>query len=451
MFQKRKRDSTHTDLEQMQHVRLQYERRNILTYKEALSYIHSVSWKGSKPGLTRITELMNRLGDPQKELKYIHIVGTNGKGSTAAMLSSVLSEAGYRTGLFTSPYITCFRERMQINGVMISEQELAKTVQAVRCLAEQMADKPTEFEFITAVALVWFAKQRCDIVVMEAGMGGELDSTNVIPAPEIAVFTNIGLDHTEYLGDTVEQIAQTKAGILKSDCQCVLYPNLPSVEQVISEACAKQDIPLYQPDFSKIAVKSQTLAGQKFDYQARENLKLSLLGTHQLCNAAVVLTVIDCLVARKWHITEEAIYAGLQKTEWPGRLEVLCEEPLFLLDGGHNPQCIQALCRAIQTYLPEQKLLLVTGVLADKDYSAMYEQIMPLTAASLTLTPPNPRAMPAAQLAEYLRRYDKPVTVCDTVYSAVQTAIDMARAQNMAVLACGSLYMAGQIRACFKA
>ena len=200
-----------------------------MTYEEALQYIHAVSWKGSVPGLSRITELMHRLGDPQLGPKYVHIVGTNGKGSTAATLSSILTRAGYRTGLFISPYVIDFRERMQINGEMISREALAAVTDDVRPFAETMTDLPTEFELITAIALTWFNREGCDIVILEAGMGGEFDATNVIPAPEVAVFTNIGLDHTEFLGPTVEAIAATKAGILKPGCDAVLYPNLPSV------------------------------------------------------------------------------------------------------------------------------------------------------------------------------------------------------------------------------
>lgn len=421
-----------------------------MTYTEALDYIHSVCWKGSRPGLTRITELMHRLGDPQKNMKFIHIVGTNGKGSTAAMLSSVLTEAGYCTGLFTSPYIVCFRERMQVGNRMIEEAELAEVTAYVQPFAEQMEDKPTEFELITAIALVWFARRKCDLVVLEAGMGGALDSTNVIPAPEVAVFTNIGLDHTEYLGDTVEKIAATKAGILKPGCDCVLYPNTPSVMQVIADRCASMDIALHSPDFSALCLQDSSLAGQTFDYAAYKALKLPLLGAHQLHNAAVVLTVIDCLTVRGWQISEAALRAGLAKTAWPGRFEVLSEDPLFLLDGGHNPQCMQALEQAVRDYLPQQKLIVLTGVLADKDYAAMYEKTAPLAAAFVTVTPPNPRALPAQALAERLSVCQKPVTACQTVGEGVQTAVALAKAQNAAVLAYGSLYMAGEIRSLVK-
>lgn len=417
-----------------------------MTYEEALDYIHSVCWKGSRPGLSRITELMHRLEDPQRDMKFIHIVGTNGKGSTAAMLSSVLTEAGFRTGLFTSPYLICFRERMQICNEMIPEDELAEITELVRPFAEAMEDKPTEFELITAIALMWFARKHCDLVVLEAGMGGALDSTNVIPAPEVAVFTNIGLDHTEYLGDTVEAIAATKAGILKPGCDCVLYPNTPSVERVIESRCAAQGVSLSVPDVSRLTLQSRSLEGQVFSYADRLDLHLPLLGAHQLCNAAVVLTVLDCLGRRGWAIPERAVREGLAKTRWQGRFEVLSRDPLCLLDGGHNPQCMQALYQAIREYLPGQKLVVLTGVLADKDYAAMYDETAPLAAEFITVTPPNPRALPARELARFLERYEKPVQVCETIEEGVDTALCRARTQGAAVLAYGSLYMAGAIR-----
>lgn len=421
-----------------------------MTYEQTLDYIHSVSWKGSRPGLARITELMHRLGDPQKDLKFIHIVGTNGKGSTAAMLSSVLTKAGCRTGMFTSPYVLCFRERMQYNGEMISEEELAEVTEAVRPFADAMEDKPTEFELITAIGLLWFAQQHCDIVVLEAGMGGELDSTNVIPAPEVAVFTNIGLDHTEYLGDTVEKIAATKAGILKPGCDCVLYPNVPSVEQVIHARCEQHGITLTTPDFAQLTPHSSTLDGQLFDFENRTLLFSPLLGAHQLHNASVVLTVLDRLKARGWEIPEGAIRAGLAATYWPGRFEVLSREPLVLLDGGHNPQCMQALSQAVQDYLPDRRLIVLTGVLADKDYDAMYAQTAPYATSFVTVTPPNPRALSASDLAAFLQKYGKPVTVCETVEAGVEATLAQAEEQNAAVLAYGSLYMAGIIRTCVQ-
>ena len=415
-----------------------------MVYEEALQYIHAVSWKGSVPGLSRITELMARLGEPQKGLKFIHIVGTNGKGSTAAMLSSVLTRAGYRTGLFISPWVIDFRERMQLNGEMISPEALAAETDSVRPHADAMADRPTEFELITAVALKWFADEKADVVVLEAGMGGELDATNVIPAPEAAVFTNIGLDHTEYLGGTVEAIARTKAGILKPGCAAALYPNLPSVCAVIETLCREKEIPLYHADPVCLVPLDRDLTGQRFRW-GELLLDLPLLGEHQRKNLSLVLTVLELLRDRGWYIPDPAIQAGIRAVRWPGRFELLGRDPLFILDGGHNPQCMDALWEAANSYLAGKELTVVTGVLADKDYDAMYDRTAQLASRFYTLTPANPRALDGRELARLLRRYGKPVTACVSPGEAVRLAL-AATPKDGAVLAYGSLYLASELR-----
>ena len=415
-----------------------------MTYEQALQYIHAVSWKGSVPGLERISELMARLGNPEKGLKFIHVVGTNGKGSTAAMLASVLKAAGYRTGLFISPYVIDFRERMQLDGEMISREALAAETEAVKPFAEAMADPPTEFELITAVALKWFADEGADIVVLEAGMGGELDATNVIPAPEAAVFTNIGLDHTEYLGSTVEAIARTKAGILKPGCAAALYPNVPSVCDVIEALCREKDIPLYRADPLVLVPLDRDLSGQRFRW-GELPLDLPLLGEHQRKNLSLVLAVVELLRDRGWSIPDEAVAEGIRTVRWPGRFEVLGREPLFVLDGGHNPQCMDALWAAARDYLAGREISVITGVLADKDYASMYDRTARLASRFFTLTPPSPRAMEGADLAALLEQYGKPVTACQSPEEAVRLAL-AATPKDGAVLAYGSLYLASALR-----
>ena len=415
-----------------------------MTYEEALQYIAAVSWKGSVPGLERITELMDRLGNPQRELKFIHIVGTNGKGSTAAMLASVLKAAGYRTGLFISPWVIDFRERMQLDGEMISREALAAETEAVRPYADAMADAPTEFELITAIALRWFARSGAQIVVLEAGMGGELDATNVIPAPEAAVFTNIGLDHTEYLGSTVEAIARTKAGILKPGCAAALYPNLPSVCAVIEELCREKDIPLYRAEPLTLVPLGHDLTGQRFRW-GKLLLELPLLGEHQRKNLSLVLSVLELLRDRGWDIPDEAIQTGIRAVRWPGRFEVLGREPLFILDGGHNPQCMDALWEAVNSYLAGKELTVITGVLADKDYAAMYDRTARLASRFYTLTPDSPRALDGAELARLLARYGKPAVPCGSPEEALRLALEHTP-KDGTVLAYGSLYLASELR-----
>ena len=415
---------------------------------EALNYIHSVCWKGSVPGLSRTQELLQRLGDPQKTLKFIHIAGTNGKGSTAAMLDSILRAAGYRSGLYTSPFITCFNERMQVNGEMISDDELAEITEQVKPHAEAMADHPTEFELVTAIAMVYFARHACDIVVLEVGLGGELDSTNVIDTPEAAVICNIGYDHMEVLGDTLEEIASAKAGIIKGG-DAVIYRGADSVEAVFAERCKATGATLHKADFDGLHLLRSSFEGQVFDCGERKALELQLLGQHQLRNAAVVLATVDVLTKKGWSISEEQLRAGLKSVTWPGRFELLRKDPVFIVDGGHNPQCIEALAKNIADYLPGMEITGLTGVMADKDYADMYRIVAPYITRFVTVTPCNPRALPAEKLAEALSRYEKPVTACATVAEGVRTAIAQT-APNGAVVAFGSLYMVGDIRATAK-
>ena len=238
-----------------------------MTIEQAMELIHGVAWRGSRPGLARVRELLHRLGDPQDGLQFVHIAGTNGKGSTAAMLASILRAAGYTTGLFTSPYLERFAERMQVNGVPVPDAEFAAVCEALQPCIAAMDDPPTEFELVTAAAMLWFRRRGCDVVVLEVGLGGRLDATNVIAAPACAVITNIGLDHTEILGDTLEQIAREKAGILKPGTRAVSYPQTPEVRAVLHEICAQRGIPLTEVDAAAIAPLTDGVDGQTFTYR----------------------------------------------------------------------------------------------------------------------------------------------------------------------------------------
>ena len=413
--------------------------------EQAIEYIHSVFWKGSIPGLGRTQELLKRMGNPEKKLKFIHIAGTNGKGSTAAMTASILRKAGYRTGLYTSPYIYRFHERMQIDGEQISDEDLVEITEFVKPHADAMAESPTEFELVSCIAFEYFARKNCDIVVLEVGMGGALDSTNVIEVPEVAVITNIGLDHTDYLGDTVEKIAETKAGIFKEGGHAVVYRSTPSVEAVFEEVCAKRNVSLKKADFDSLILKSHSLEGQIFDCGSRKDIALPLLGDHQLHNASVVLSVIDTLIENGWNITEQNIYEGIRDVSWPGRFDIVGHDPLFIIDGGHNPQCIEALEKNIRDYLTDRTVIALTGVLADKDYGEMYRPMMPLISEFVCITPPNPRKLEAAELAEHLRRVGATATPCDSIEEGVRTAIEKAGSDGV-VLCFGSLYTIGDIR-----
>lgn len=420
-----------------------------MTLDEALRYIHEVCWKGTIPGLERIQALLDAMGNPERKCKFVHVTGTNGKGSTCAMVASILRKAGYKTGLYTSPYLIRFNERIQINGEQISDADICELTEYVKPFAESIFERPTEFEMVTAIGFEYFARHKCDIVVCEVGMGGEFDATNVIPAPEAAVICNIGLDHTEVLGNTLEKIAGAKAGIIKPGCDAVLYRERSSVEAVFEERCKALNVPLHKVDFDSLHLLSHSLEGQVFDWERFHALRLPLLGEHQLHNAAVALTTARVLQKRGWKITDEQIREGIESVRWPGRFELMRKDPMFIIDGGHNPQCIEALVKNIRDYLPGRELTVLTGVLGDKDFHCMYRDVAQYAKEFITITPANPRALTAEKLADYLRQFGKPVTACDVVADGVRLAIEHAGKDGV-VLCYGSLYMIGDIDAALQ-
>ena len=415
-----------------------------MTYSEALAYLDGANWFGAEPSLRRIEELLHALGDPQEKLRFVHIAGTNGKGSCAAMLASVLRAAGYRTALYTSPYLYRFAERMQINGVPIGQDALVRQVERVRDKAEKMAEHPTEFELMTAAAVLWFVEEGCSIAVMEAGLGGRFDATNALGTPECAVIMNIGLDHTAILGDTVEQIAAEKAGIIKKNTPCVAYAQSESVMNVLAARCEAQQAPLSVPDFRSICPEFDSLEGQVFRYRDRQ-YALSLLGAHQRRNAAVVIECVEQLRARGWRIGADALEHGLYAALWPGRFELCADEPPFIVDGGHNPQCAEAVCESLLHYFPDTRRVLLFGILKDKDYASVAAILDRAADEFVCTAPDSPRALSAGDLAEVLRPFGKPVSVCPDVREAVYTAKRLAGTDGM-VCAAGSVYLAGSVR-----
>ena len=416
-----------------------------MNLNESLAYIHGLYRKGSVLGLHRMKAMLDMMGNPQKKLKFIHIAGTNGKGSTAAMTASILSKAGYKTGLFTSPYIYRFHERMQIDGRQISDSDVVEMVAYVRRYAETLEDITTEFEFVTCMAMEYFMRQGCDIVVLEVGMGGLIDATNIIDTPEVAVVTNIGLDHTDALGDTLEKIAANKAGIFKEGGHAVVYRGTEGVEAVYEQICRERNVTLRKADFDSIVLSSHGLEGQVFSCGGRKDLVLPLLGDHQLHNASVVLSVMDTLIDMGWNISEDHIREGIRDVSWPGRFDIVSRNPLFIIDGGHNPQCIDALVKNIVDYLAGRRLIALVGVLADKDYGEMFRPVMEHVDEFVCVTPDNPRQLPAAELAEHLRRAGAKAVPCATVAEGVQKAKELAGADGV-VLCFGSLYTIGAIK-----
>ena len=412
---------------------------------EAMEYIHSVEWRGSKPGLERTRGLLKALGSPEKALKFVHIAGTNGKGSTAACIAAVLQKAGYRTGLYVSPYIRCFNERMQVCGEYVSDDELVRLTEEIRPFADAMADAPTEFELITALAFKHFLYKECDIVVLEAGMGGGLDSTNVIETPEAAVITSIGYDHVKELGPTLRDIAGAKAGIIKNGGDVVIYGGGPEAECVFERVADERRARLRRADFGRIAGQRLSLDGIEFELEPYGEVMLPLAGAYQPKNAVVAVTALELLREKGYRIGDGDIVAGLAEVRWPGRFEVLGRDPVFVLDGAHNPQGIEATADSLRAHFGERKIVFIVGVMADKDVGAMIGIIAPMAESFVAVRPDCPRAMDARELAGKLSRHRAPVAVCGTIASGVAEAIGSAGKGGL-VCALGSLYFSADIR-----
>ena len=417
----------------------------ILTINEAIDFINS-DWPKSSLGLNRVTELLELLGNPHKKLKLIHIAGTNGKGSTASMLASVYAEAGYKTGLYTSPYIHTFAEQIKINSSVIDNAALVNITNSIQECIGFMKSPPTLFEIITAMAFLHFYQKRCDIVVLEVGMGGRLDATNVIDTPEAAIITSIGLDHTEWLGGTFEKIAFEKAGIIKQGSLVVCHPQIESVERVIRNKCHEQNAKAHFVDDNAIKLADHSLNGQRFEYGDTKDIMIPLLGEHQLTNAACCIETVYALAKRGWQVSEEALRNGLKKASWPGRFEVMMRKPVFIVDGAHNPQGIYTAVNSLQIMFPGKKIIFLFGVLADKDYKKMIEILTPYAKCFLTIAPEDGRALPAKDLAACVgQSYDGYVSAYQSVTDGVHSAIEQAREDDI-ICALGSLAMVGSLR-----
>ena len=419
-----------------------------MNYEEALQYIHAVQWAGHKPGLTRTRTLLAALGDPHKKLKFVHVAGTNGKGSTAAMLASCLHAAGYRVGLYTSPFINRFNERIQVDGKQISDEELVRLVEKVQPAADAMADVPTEFEIITALGMLYFAEQKCDIVVLEVGLGGTLDSTNVIDPPECAVITALGMDHVKELGPTLADIAAAKAGIIKPGSPVVSYGGVPEADAVIARVAEERHAPLTVVDFTKLHIDGGSLDDVMFDFDGLKRVRLPLIGSYQPRNAAVAITVLRVLRGRGWNIPEEAIRSGLETVSWPGRFELLRHKPAFVLDGSHNAHGMRATVQSLKDRFPGQKFVFLVSIMADKDVDEMLALLAPLAVRFVTVAAHTPRAMPAETLAEHIRTRGIPAEAAESIETGVARAVELGG--EGPVCALGTLYFSGDVRQAFE-
>ena len=420
-----------------------------MTYEAALSYIHSKLKFGMMPGLERISRLLAELGNPQNNLKFIHVAGTNGKGSTTAMLSSILTQAGIKTGMYISPYITDFCERMQVNGSPIPHRDLADIVQKIEPIVEQFADRGeiiTEFEIVTAVAFLWFSQMQCDVVVLEVGLGGRFDATNVISTPLASVITSISLDHTDILGDTLAKIAFEKCGIIKPNGITVCYPNQPiEAFEVIRSRVMEENNSLMVPDLSRVSIQKASIKGTDIHYRNLA-IHIPLLGEHQISNAiTAVETVLTLREQQLIQLSDEDIIRGISKVAFPARMEKISQRPLVLLDGAHNEDGTAALVKTIHQLLKGTRITTIMGMLADKNYVQSIANIASISESFIAVRPDNPRALSPTDTAKAASAYCKNIFVAESYLDAISKAKQLA-GENGAILICGSLYLCGAIR-----
>ena len=411
-----------------------------VTYPEALDFIHSRRHGG--PDLVRMRTILDRLGAPDRRVPYVHVAGTNGKGSVSALIASVLEKCGYRTGLFTSPYVRRFNERIRVNGTDIPDEELAAVTARVRAVLGEFEDRVAEFELVTLLGLTYFAKARCDIAVLEVGMGGVHDATNVIEKSEVSVFTAIGLDHTQYLGNTVEEIAAVKAGILKPHGTAVAAGDPGGV---LSDRCRALGASFTPVDLASLRILARSPEGITFDFDGLRGLRIRLAGSYQPGNAALAVTALRALRARGWSVPDDAIRAGLEAASWPGRFELLRRRPDLLIDGGHNPPAVEATVKSLTDLWPGRRFTFVLGVMADKDVAGILERLLPVAERFYCVAPPAPRALPAEKLAEMIAARGGQAVPMPTIAGAVRRALKGTGPEGT-VCALGSLYILEEAR-----
>ncbi|HWQ30908.1 MAG TPA: folylpolyglutamate synthase/dihydrofolate synthase family protein, partial [Negativicutes bacterium] len=419
-------------------------------YNEVVNLIETSMKFGCRPGLERTAKLLDFLENPEKRLKLVHVAGTNGKGSTTAMIASMLSSAGYKTGMYISPHLYRNTERMTIEGSEITEEDFVRYATEVLDMVELMRKKgleaPTQFEMYTAMAFLYFERSKVDFAVIEVGLGGRYDATNVIE-PLLSVITSISYDHTDILGDTIEKIAYEKAGIIKKGGTVVMYPQLyPEAVTVIESVCKEQSARLVKVDEAVISLRDYNEHGQIMDFKYRDHLiegmKLPLIGDHQIKNAAVALTAIAELAEAGFRIGEEAIRKGMANVKWPCRLSIAKEKPLILIDGAHNEDGINSLEAALRKYFSSRKIVFVIGMLKDKDYNYAIRKLMPLANRVIATEPVSERALPAAEMAKAIKPYCEDVTPESDIIKAIEKAKDICSEDSM-ICICGSLYLAG--------
>lgn len=415
---------------------------------QAIEYIHSLEKFGIKPGLERIKALCDILGNPQDKLKVIHVAGTNGKGSTSTMISNILIKNGFKTGLYISPYVTDFRERIQLNGNMIEHSELAECVEKVKYAVDvllERGEQTTEFEALTATAFVYFEKKKCDYVVLEVGLGGRFDATNVIKAPFVSVITSISLDHTTVLGDSVEKIAAEKCGIIKFGAETVVYPlQNEAALKVIEETCDFRCNSLRIPDINKLQINKESVEGTYASYDGIDFL-LPLAGKHMVYNAVTAIEAVRSLSRFGVDVSDDIISSGIASSVMPARMELIKKKPVIILDGGHNEGCANALAEYIQKHLEGKRIIMVASMMADKDYMSYMRIVAPFASVFVATKADVPRALSSDELCTAAKEFCIDCYSISDPVKAIQAAANITEKDD-AMIVCGSFYLAGEVR-----
>lgn len=417
-------------------------------FETAIELLRTASLQGSKLGLERTKQLVSLLGDPYKKYRIIHVAGTNGKGSFAAMLSSVLSAQGYKVGTFSSPYMLTYNDCVRINGDIVDKELFGDAIIHAAEISEQMSEKPTEFELLTAAVFMLVAEQKCDYAVIECGMGGDGDSTNVLTDPLLSVITNVELDHQSFLGSTHSEIASHKAGIIKQGRPVFFGGDNAEAMEIISEAAKCNGSKLYTADMSKLhLINSDNILknGITFSYGSTK-ISVPLRGSYQIKNITNVVCCIDILRDLGVKISDKAVCEGLSSVRWEGRFEVLSTDPIVIFDGAHNPDGMKGLCDSIKLNLKGDKPAILTGVLADKDYKLYSEMLRPLVERAFTITPDNPRALCASDLAVCFNENGIRAEAFTSIEAGFNAAYDFCKQNRLPLLIIGSLYLYKDIR-----
>lgn len=423
----------------------------MMNYDEAMEFIENTGKFSINLGLQRVERLCELMGNPEKKLKIIHIAGTNGKGSTTTFVSSILMEQGYRVGIYTSPYIERFTERIRINNDEISRDDIAGLVSELEPLIDKVVgeglDHPTEFEIITACALKYFEESKVDYVVLEVGLGGRFDATNVID-PLLSVITTISMDHVNILGDTLSKIAFEKAGIIKEGIPVVVYPQEKEAMDVILDVAESRNSRICKVEDLSYEIVSNTIDGVVYNttgIMEYENIKLNMLGDYQVLNSLTALRCVEVLRGLGVEIEDRAIYKGLEEARWPGRFEVLRRNPFIVLDGGHNEQGIDALVKSCKRYFDGKNINIVCGMLRDKNYKDMVGKLASIGSKFITVEPNNPRAMTPGELKEVVEGFGREAAEAKNIREAVELGLKITSKDEVLVF-CGSLYMIGEAR-----